>query len=86
MTAVPDMKFNIHPANIPGTTEFNAFTAVPSDCIIQYKFSFDTLNTIALSLLKKEPSATKLSRNIADSLALVITETAPKVKISFAFP
>ena len=76
------MNYEIHPANIAATTEFNAFTSTVVDCIIQYKFTFDTPNPIALALLSKETTATNLE--IASAFAL--TETAVKVKIGFVFP
>ena len=64
------MSYEIHPANIPATTEFDAFSAptpvLTPPCIIQYKFTFDTANPTALALLSKEA-------------------TADKVKIGFAF-
>jgi hypothetical protein len=65
---VLDLDYQIHPANIEATTEFNAFTANPNDCIIQYRFSFDTANPTALSLLTKEAAAINLG--IASSMVL----------------
>jgi hypothetical protein len=75
------MSYEIHPANVPASTEIG-FSALPdSSCIIQYKYTFNTANSVALSLLTKEATATNLG--IASALAL--TETAPQVKIGFAF-
>jgi hypothetical protein len=78
------MSYEIHPANIPATTEFDAFSATPVQtppCIIQYKFTFDTANPIALALLSKEATAT----NLGIVSAFALTDTAVKVKIGFAF-
>jgi hypothetical protein len=65
---VSDMNYEIHPANVPTTTEFNAYSASPASCIIQYKFTFDIANSTALSLLTKEATATDLG--IASALVL----------------
>ena len=77
------MDYIIHPANVRTTTEFDAFTVTPDPtiCILQYKFSLDTPNSKLLNLLTKEATAT--NNNIASALA--ITDTAPIVKIGFAF-
>jgi hypothetical protein len=87
---VPDISYEIHPANIPGTTEFNAFTAQNKNsktalpiCIVQYKITFEPANTTALALLTKEATATAADLVITSTFAL--TDTAPKIKISFAF-
>ena len=85
---MPDINYEIHPANIPGTTEFNAFsaqnknliTALPS-CIVQYKFTFEPANPTALALLTKEATAI----NLGITSTFTLTDTAPKIKISFAF-
>jgi hypothetical protein len=74
------MSYEIHPANVPAATEVG-FSSSLNHCIIQYKFTFDTPNAVALSLLTKEATATNLG--IAD--AFVLTETLPQVKIGFAF-
>jgi hypothetical protein len=77
------MSYEIHPANIPATTEFDAFSASPdSSCIIQYKFTFDTANPTALALLSKEAATTT---NIVIASAFAFIDTAVKVKIGFAF-
>jgi hypothetical protein len=66
---IPDMSYEIHPVNVPVSTEINAFSATPdATCIIQYKFTFDTYNAAALSLLTKEATSTDLG--ISWSLAL----------------
>ena len=76
------MSYVIHPANVPGTTEFNSLSITPdSTCIIKYKFTFDTLNAVAVSLLTTQATAT----NLGISNAFALTETSPLVKISFAF-
>ena len=76
------MSYIIHPANVPGTTEFNSLSITPdSTCIIKYKFTFDTPNAVALSLLTTQATAT----NLGISNAFALTETSPLVKISFAF-
>jgi hypothetical protein len=78
---VPDMSFEIHPANVPASTEIGFSASPDSSCIIQYKYTFDIVNSVALSLLTKEATAPNLE--IASSFTLI--ETAPQVKIGFAF-
>jgi hypothetical protein len=82
---ITDMSYEIHPANILATTEFDAFSAttpvLTPPCIIQYKFTFDTANPTALALLYKEATPT----NIGILSAFALTDTADKVKIGFAF-
>ena len=58
---IPDMSYEIHPANVPTSTEPHTFSASPdATCIIQYKFTFDGTNAVALALLTKEALATDL--------------------------
>jgi hypothetical protein len=75
------MSYEIHPANIPASTEFS-FSVTEATCIPQYKITFATTNPLALSLLTKEATATNLG--ITDAFAL--TDTAASVKIGFIFP
>ena len=85
---MPDINYEIHPANIPGLTEFNVsarnkstITALPG-CVVQYKFTFGPANPTALALLTKEATAI----NLGISSTFTLTDTiAPKIKISFAF-
>lgn len=80
---VPDFSYEIHPANIQATTEFNTPTPTPdTTCVLQFKFTFDPANPTLQSLLTKE-TTTSTNLNLASTLTL--TETAAKVKIGFKF-
>lgn len=66
---IPDMHYQIHPANIPASTQLDKFEVQPDPtCIIQYKFTSDTPNPTLIGLLTKEAHTTNVG--IASSLAL----------------
>jgi hypothetical protein len=80
----PDFLYDIHPANVEAKTEINAFVAAPAACIIQYKYTFDTANPLALGLLLKEAATTNLG--VASAFALTQSTAVSKVKMGFKYP